>query len=263
MEKFDIHILLSIFVNKYYIVSITLMTSSLFCVSHSVQADPSSLGLGINVSDSPYKGYGTTYDPLPHIDYDNGNFFIDDTSLGAYVYNSHNQELSIGLSYLADEFNPKDSDNRQLKQLNKRHSTLVAQLLYSLTTPIGVWSASLSGDVLNESNSILVDINYMFPIFYNKFTFVQTIGINWADGNHNNYYFGVSHRESARSGLPYHHAKSSFTPYISMTASYAITSHANSFIGFRIDQLTGDVKKSPMVANSTVPNVYAGINYQF
>lgn len=248
---------------KKYIVSTIIPIVALFLVSFSSLADPTSLGFGANISDSPYKGYGASYDPLPHIDYDNGDFFIDDTSFGSYLYNNNDQELSMGLAYLANEFNPKASSNKQLKQLNKRHATLVAQLLYSATTPIGLFSASLSGDVLNESNSMLIDVNYSVPIFANLWTFVETFGMNWANSQHNDYYYGISHSESMHSNLAPYHAKSSITPYMAITANYALTNKINTYIGVRVDKLMDDVKHSPMIANSTVPNFYGGIYYQF
>ena len=245
-----------------YTASLAIVTMFIF-TSFSLRAEPPSFGLGISASDSPYKGYGTQYDPLPHIDYDNGKFFIDDTSVGAYLYNHHQQELSIGFNYLSSEFEPSNSDDRRLKKLNKRHSTLASELLYEITTLIGVFSTGLSVDLLNQSHSVLIDTNYTFPIFYKNWTFIQTGGINWANTQHNNYYYGVSHREANRSGLAYHHAKSTLSPYLSFTANYHLTGHINTFAGVRIDKLTGDVKNSPMIANSTIPNLYAGINYQF
>lgn len=235
----------------------------LFLCSTTVTAFADSLGIGISWSKSPYKGYGGQTEPLPQIDIDNGRFFIDDLSIGAYLYKTDKQEITVDLSYLPQQFKPKDSDNAKLKKLDKRHPTAVAELGYSLTTSIGNFSASMGADVLDNSNSLLMDASYNFALSGDKWTVLQTIGLGWANSNHNDYYYGISHQEAKRSDLPAYHAKSSFTPYVAITGNYKMTKHINGFAGVRVDKLTGDVKHSPMTEHSVIPSIFAGMNYQF
>lgn len=233
----------------------------IYLTSLVVYAD--SIGLGANWTNSPYKGNGGQFAALPQIDIDNGKFFIDDLSVGAYLYKTKNQEVTIDLSYLPHEFKPKDSNNTKLKKLDKRHATAIAELGYSLTTSIGNISTSIGGDVLNNSNSILADASYNLAFSGDKWTVLQTIGVGWANSNHNDYYYGISNHEAQRSGLPVYHAKSSFTPYAAFTSNYKMTKHINGFAGVRVDKLTGDVENSPMINHSFVPSVFAGIGYTF
>lgn len=231
--------------------------------SSIASAEPLSIGIGGGITDSPYKGYGTIYNFFPHVSYDNGLFFIDDLSAGVYAYNVENQSLSIGIRYLPMEFKPHDSDNHRLKQLDKRHSTLLAEIEYDLDTNFGSFSTSIGADVLNESNSILLNADYSLPLVYEPLIIVPKIGIGWADGNHNDYYYGVSHKESSRSGLRYHNADSSFTPYAELSAQYPLTQHISTYGGVRVDKLTGDAADSPMVNSSIVTSVYMGMSYKF
>lgn len=224
---------------------------------------PTTLGVGVSWTDSPYKGYGSSFSPIPHIDYDNGVLFIDDLSAGIYTYNDEQQSISIGASYLSNEFKPHSSDNHKLKQLDKRHSTILAQIEYSVTTNWGIFSSSLAADVLNNSNSLLVNTDYSAPIIEGNLIIVPTIGINWANNNHNDYYYGISHKESRRSGLRYHKADSSFTPYAELGAQYSLTANIATFGGIHVDKLTGDAADSPMIANSTVTSIYMGVAYNF
>lgn len=226
-------------------------------------ATPTSLGIGVNWTDSPYKGYGSSFSPIPHIDYDNEVLFIDDLSAGIYTYHDEQQSISIGASYLSNEFKPHNSDNQQLKKLDKRHPTILAQIEYSATTSWGIFSSSLATDVLNNSNSILINTDYSAPIIDGHLIIVPTIGINWANNHHNNYYYGVSHKESYRSGLRYHKANNSFTPYAELNAQYPLTANIYTFGGVHVDKLTGDVADSPMIANSIVTSIYIGIAYNF
>lgn len=226
-------------------------------------AEPTSLGLGMGWANSPYKNYSDNYYPIPHIDYDNGLFFIDDLSAGVYAYNTDNQSVSIGARYLSNEFKPHNSDNHQLRQLNSRHSTLLAEIEYSIVTNWGVVSSSIGADVLNESDSVLANADYTIPYIQGNLIIAPSIGINWANSKHNDYYYGVSHKESSRSKLRYFNADSSLTPYAEIAAQYSLTKNIATFGGIHIDKLTGDAASSPMVDNSAITSVYMGLSYNF
>ncbi|OCG60176.1 MipA/OmpV family protein [Gilliamella sp. GillExp13] len=226
-------------------------------------ADFTSIGGGVGWSNSPYKSYSANYYPIPHIDYDNGLFFIDDLSAGIYAYNQDNQSVSIGARYLSNEFKPHDSDNHQLRLLDSRHSTLLAEIEYSIDTSWGSFSSSVGTDVLNESNSILVNTDYTVPYMQGNLIVAPTIGINWANNKHNNYYYGVSHKETSRSGLRYFNADASLTPYAEIATQYSLTQNIATFGGVHIDKLTGDAADSPMMDNSTVTSIYMGVSYSF
>lgn len=238
-----------------------LLSWSFSFLAHAENAP--SIGLGMGWSHSQYKGYGNDYYPLPNITFDNDTFFIDNFTAGAYLYHNDVHELSVALTYLPLEFKPKHSDDLQMKQLNKRHSTLLAQVEYTRSTNIGNFTASIAADVLDESNSVIINADYTTLLTFGQLFIVPEVGFNWANKKHNNYYYGISESESQRSGLAAYSAKSTFTPYISVTGYYTINQHFTTYLGARVDRLTGDVKKSPMIAHSTIPSVFAGINYTF
>ncbi|MCO6545241.1 MAG: MipA/OmpV family protein [Gilliamella sp.] len=226
-------------------------------------ADPISIGVGVGWGSSAYKRYSANYYPIQHINYDNGLYFIDDLSAGVYAYNKDNQSVSIGARYLSNEFKPHNSDNHQLRLLDSRHSTLLAEIEYSIDTNWGSFSSSVGTDVLNESNSILVNADYTVPYMQGNLIVAPTIGINWANNRHNNYYYGISHKESSRSGLRYFNADESLTPYAEIAAQYSLNQNIVTFGGVHIDRLTGDAADSPMVDNSIVTSIYMGVSYSF
>lgn len=248
--------------NKKIVSLITLAVSLPYSLA-TYAADAPSIGLGMGWSQSQYKGYGNIYYPLPNVTFDNDTFFIDNFTAGVYLYNDEVHELSVGLTYLPLEFKPSHSDNSQMKQLDKRRATLFAQIEYTLATNIGNFTANVSSDVLNESNSILINTSYTTLFTVNKLFIVPEIGFNWANKKHNNYYYGITETESQHSGLASYTAKSSFTPYIAVTGYYTINKHFTTYLGARVDRLTGDVKNSPMIEHSNIPSVFAGINYTF
>ena len=234
-----------------------------FGYTQVASADPTSLGIGLGWSNSPYKSYSPSYYPVPHIDYDNGSFFIDDLSGGIYAINDDNQNLSFGVRYLANEFKPHNSDNHKMKQLDSRHSTVLAEIDYAINTNWGIFASNIGADILDNSNGILVNADYTVPYIQGKLIVAPTIGINWANSKHNDYYYGISRKESTHSGLRYFNANSSFTPYFEIGAQYSLTDNIATFGGVHFDKLTGDAADSPMVDDSTISSIYMGLSYKF
>ncbi|GAA5113513.1 MipA/OmpV family protein [Orbus sasakiae] len=241
----------------------TLSIFSTLTISSVASASDVSLGIAGGLIDSPYKGYGAVYDAIPYVYYDDGLFYVNGLSAGAYAYNDNDQAVTLGINYLVLQFDPKKSDDEQLKQLKKRNSTLLAEVGYSLSTKWGDFATKVGADVLNESNSVIVNANYSYPIYGENWSITPKIGLNWTNSSHNNHYFGVSHKESARSELAYHDADSAITPYIELSGQYMFTENINAFVGVRIDKLTSDAANSPMIAHSTVASVFGGVAYTF
>lgn len=51
-------------------------------------------------------------------------------------------------------------------------------------------------------------------------TVTPGIGVQWNSENQNEYYYGVSRKESARSGLRGYNPNDSWSPYLELSASY-------------------------------------------
>lgn len=240
------------------ILSLGLLTTTTF-----TQANTASIGIGGGAIDSPYKGYGSIKSPLPYINFDNDIIYVRSLSAGYYLLKEKEQQLTVGLYYLPFYFKPGDSDDQQLKLLNKRHATLMADVTYSLSGDWGRVFSMISADVLNETKSLLLHAGYGYPITGDSWSVTPSVGIVWANDKHNDYYYGVSRNESSRSGLKYFNAKSSVTPHVQLAGEYALTKNIGLSSGIRFDFLTGDAKDSPMIADSTVTSVFMGVHYTF
>lgn len=243
---------------------LTFTATTLSLTSFTASSTPVSIGLGAGFTDPSYKGYSANYYPIPYIDFDNGIFFIDGLSAGAYLYNDESQSLSLGINYLPIEFKSRKTDNEQLKKLADRKSTILATIAYDHDFTWGTLAGSAGFDILDESNTILLNANYSFTnLFWDKIALTPSIGVNWLNKKHNNYYYGITESEFRQSGLPVFNAKSAFQPYLGLTATFLISKEWNAFIGARVDKLTGDMKDSPMTSHSTITSAYTGVVYIF
>ncbi|WP_163278914.1 MipA/OmpV family protein, partial [Klebsiella aerogenes] len=58
-----------------------------------------------------------------------------------------------------------------------------------------------------------------------KLTLTPAVGVLYYDENFNQYYYGISGNESRRSGLSSYAPGDSWTPYVGLSAKYALTSN--------------------------------------
>lgn len=87
-----------------------------------------SVGAAVAVSVSPYKSYDVTVAPLPLITYDSDRFYLKGLGLGVHLLKNERHTVSLGATYHGMGFDPKDTDARELKALDKRHGTLMANV---------------------------------------------------------------------------------------------------------------------------------------
>lgn len=226
-------------------------------------AEGFSIGLGAAVGQYAYKGVDNDTLPYPMINYEGERFFIRGTGAGAYLLKDSRNQLSLNLFYSPLNFDPDDSNSRRMKLLDKRHSTAMAGLGYRHMADWGIVRTSLSADVLNYSNGYVADAAYLYPFDFGALTLTPGIGASWYSGNFNDYYYGISGKESRRSGLSQYDAGSSWSPYAEISANYALTQSWKTFAYARYTRLDDEVKDSPMVDKSYTTLFAAGVSYSF
>lgn len=66
---------------------------------------------------------------------------------------------------------------------------------------------------LDNSNGIVWDMARLYRYTNGGLTVTPGIGVQWNSENQNEYYYGVSRKESARSGLRGYNSNDSWSPY--------------------------------------------------
>ncbi|MCD1126050.1 MipA/OmpV family protein [Jinshanibacter sp. LJY008] len=226
-------------------------------------ADTWSIGAGAAVEMYPYKGVDNTVLPLPMINYEGERFYIHAIAAGAYVWKDSQNQLSLDLYYFPLRFRASESDDRQMKKLDDRDATMMGGASYKHTADWGIIRTSFSADLLDKSNGLRADAAYLYPFVLNDLKLTPGVGAVWYSSNFNDYYYGVSGKESNRSGLDKYEADSSLSPYAELTATYKINNSWNTYATGRYTRLTSEVKDSPMVDKSYSAIVAAGVTYTF
>lgn len=221
------------------------------------------LGAGVGVIDQPYKGYDSKAWLIPAVSYDGDSFWFRGLGGGYYLWNDAADTLSVMAYWSPMYFKPDDSNDHQLRRLDKRKSTMMAGVSWSHHTPYGFLRTSLAADVLDNSNGVVGDAAWLYRYVNGGFILTPGIGVEWSSQKQNDYYYGVSRRESARSGLERYKADNGWSPYLEISANYTFASNWGIYGTARYSRLSDEVKNSPMVDKSWDGLFSTGVTYRF
>ena len=230
----------------------------------AVQAESKlTLGAGVGIVEHPYKQYDHDVYPVPVINYEGDNFWFRGLGGGYYLWNDGTDQLSVMGYWSPMYFKPGDSDNSQLRRLDKRKSTVMAGVSWMHHTQYGSLRTMLSGDTLDNSNGIVWDTAWVYRYTNGGLTLTPGIGVQWNSENQNQYYYGVSHHESAKSGLRSYDPNSSWNPYLELSANYRFAGSWSVYGTARYTRLSDEITDSPMVDKSWSGLLSTGITYTF
>lgn len=224
-----------------------------------------SLGAAYITGNSPYKDYDRQWMVAPLVSYDNDLFYIHNLSAGLRFFNSGDLKLSVFLAYDPTNFDNGDTSDRRLRRLDNRREGLLAGLGGQWNAPVGHLALSLAGDISGHSQGWLGRLAYSYSLDFGRFEFVPQLGTYWASGSYNDYYYGVSQRESVKSGLAAYEADSAFSPFLGLTINVELDEEEHWEIFWRGEavSLPSTIKDSPMVDRSSTYNMSVGLTYTF
>lgn len=233
--------------------------------THSLPRDPNArLKAGLNASFNNAE-YNTseTMTVMPQFFYDNNRLYAEGSEAGVYGFKDNKNQLRFGLTYDGQSFDPEDSEDNHVKKLNERKWSALAGASYMHITPIGGIKLKVATDILDRHSGTVVTLAHLTKFNVNKWTIYPELGLKWNDESYNDYYYGVSQKESEKSGLPAYQAESSVNPYANLTGNYAFDDHLSGFISQHIGYLADTQHDSPMVDSRTDLVTRVGFNYQF
>lgn len=217
------------------------------------------VGIGFGVSNGPYIGMDTDWIVLPVISYEGRYAYIRGATAGIKLINEPFFELSTFVGYDDTELKSADVEHA----VRSRYATAVAGLEARLFTPLGLLGANASGDILGHSNGFTGSFYYTYGIGIGDLEIDPGIGLAWSSDKYNNYYYGINESEAERNEIDPYKASSGVAPFVSLTATYAITEHWAVFLDGQFRWLDEEVKASPMVERQNTYTITSGVFYAF
>lgn len=230
----------------------------------SLAEDQLSVGGAIGYSQYVYKDYDNLVLPIPMVSYESDNFYVRGISAGYYLIKNKQHALALDVSYSPRQFDPDDTGNRQMKLLNRRHSTAMVGVRYRLSADWGQVNVASHIDALDESDGgVTADANYGYRFKWNQaLSLTPAIGVEWHNDKFNRYYYGVSQREAVASGLTEFKSDSGFLPYVNLTASYQVNPELTTSLALRYTWEPSGVSDSPMVERDGIYSTYFTVTYK-
>ena len=231
----------------------------------SIPTDPNAeLSVGVNVlySKTAYDTDKNEVRVLPGVFYDNNRVYARGAQAGAYLLNDGTNQLSAILQLSGNSFDPDDA-NGALSGLDERKISADAGLSYQRRTPIGGFRAQYTTDVLDRSGGNSGRLSYIGRVTRNKLTVYPSIGFEYHDADYNNYYYGVSDEESARTDVDAYESNSSLNPYINVSANYDFSDKWAGFANQSVSYLANEQYDSPMVDSRVEATSTLGLLYKF
>lgn len=222
------------------------------------------LSVGVNVTHhSKAHANDDDFTIMPQAFYDNNRWYIEGAEAGYYPYKDNKNHLRVGVSYDGRDFDPSDATQDSLKSLDKRDWSALAHASYMHITPYGGLKAKITTDALNRHNGQTITLSHLSKFTKDKVTIYPEFGVTWQSKKYNQYYYGVSAEESARSGVESYQADSGFVPFVTATASYQLNDHLSVFGNQRVEWLSSTQKNSPMTDGALDSKTRLGVNYKF
>ena len=228
-----------------------------------VAAADYALGAGVHFDRREYKGVDVEVLPAPILHAETEHFYLHGLEAGAYLVKTPKHAVMLGVSYMPLEFDASDSDDHRMKRLDDRDASAFANLSYAYRGEWLGFDAKISGDILGKSDGFLADFSVFKRFEVARIGITPVLGVTWSSENFNDYYYGISGRESAKSGLKAYDADSTVSGYGRVLFDYSFNEHLSLWLEGSVHCLGSEIKDSPMVDQSTRLGFGGGINWRF
>lgn len=221
------------------------------------------VGVAAAWSPSPYKDYDNQSWALPMVGYEGERVYFRGAALGYKLYKADADEISVSLGLLPLRYKASRSDDPAMRRLNDRNFSGMSGLNWNHREAWGMVSASVQWKVIGSGNGYMADLRYAYPWRVGRVMVVPTVGLRYWSASLNQTYYGISAKESSRSGLARYDTEDSLTAFGSLMASYQLTQSWSVMGMANIARLSATVRNSPMVDATTARGYTLGVNYRF
>ena len=218
-----------------------------------------SIGLGYFVSQTPYVGGERQSDLIPYFSLSWGPLFFDGDSIGSYIYGGDNWGVSGSLS--AGVLNDSErGDSSNLSDMTPLNDVVMVSLTFETEASWGGMEASLSNDVSDEHNGTSASVTYSYPVYFERWSLMPLVGVDWFDKKIARYYYGVN-AENANASRALYVPNSGINYSAGLNASYDVNDNNSVTFTLLTEFYSKEIKQSSIVDKSHASSV--GVVYAY
>ncbi|SDH92770.1 outer membrane protein [Vibrio xiamenensis] len=235
-------------------------------VRPALAIDLPQITLGPIASYSPdvYHGSDREVNPFLMIGYESKYVFVRGLSAGVRLRPlASAQNIIFRVRYDNRTFKPQDSDDARMRLLDERKETVLAGASYQLRLPFGLFDIGGGTDIGDHHNGLYAEATLLVPLGWQRWRVSPQIGYTYNSDRINNYYYGVSKAEAARSGLKAFDADWDGQYFIGVSGTYSLQPNLLIMASVRYSNLDHDLEQSPMLRRTVMTSGYVGVAYRF
>lgn len=233
---------------------------------HHVQDGDWSVSIGaLGIYKPEYEGsddYSVSGFPLINIVWRDTIFLNSRKGLGAYVWNRNNIKLGLSIGYTIG----RDEDNSShLDGLGDIKSGANANVLLEWTPGNVALDAHYEQQITGQDTGFQVHLGAGYNLqITKKVSIVPTVKTTYASSDYMEEYFGISQRQSDRSGLFVYDADSGLKSIgLQVMANYRVNEHWGIQTMAAYNHLVGGASDSPVVKNENQYLLGLGLSHKF
>ena len=228
---------------------------------------PWRIGAGAIFSPNPYKNSSPTILPIPVIGYQGDRLSVFGPFASYKVFKTKVAQTAIQVFLYPQIFKADQSDDQALQKLDNRGYIAMVGINQRINSPYGSLALSANVDVTTRSNGYMATLDYEKRFFYihqrHLWTITPSLGIQYSSYQLTDYYYGISHAESLRSGLKQYSPGGAFSPYLGLALIYSYSQRWSVMLSNRMSRLSNHVVDSPMVSERTIITSVFSLSYSF
>ena len=225
-----------------------------------VSAGEWGLGMGIAAQQTPQIGTDPQVVVLPFPSYTGERLSLDFGSASYALTRSEQFRVTLEGQLRFDGYEPDDSDD--LTGLDERDITLDAGLGFSSSNDWGIVRVKLLADALGVHEGYELSASYEYPLQFDRWTVVPSIGVQMPSDELVEYYYGVR-PEEATERRPFYKGKSVVNATVGATAFYSLGSRWQFMGGGQYVRLGDGITDSPIIERDYEFTVFSAIVYRF
>ena len=223
------------------------------------------IGLGPYFQTQPYKDASAILLPSPVIFFDNSLFYIRWSRAGIYFLGDKQEDYAWGFSLTAQPrpYGYEASDSKYLTGMDTRENTVEGGLAFSATYKEAYLEIMALTDLLDRYDSWLVKAEIGDEYKLGKLTFYPSFIVSYQSDKFVDYYYGVKDSEVATSGYSAYKPKGGFQLGVQTYINYPITDAFAALVNIRVDKISNDSAKSPLVDKDYIYSGLVSLIYTF
>ena len=239
---------------------IVLAMMALTLVNSNCHAGEWGLGVGVAMQKPPQEGTDTQVVALPFPSYEGERLSLGFGTIGYALTRSERVRFAVEGQLRFDGYDPDES--YALAGLEKRDLTLDAGFSLTVMDDWGVASFKVMADALGVHDGYEISASYQYPLQFERWTLIPSIGLNMPSAELVEYYYGVEPAE-VTNDRPAYSGKSVVNVTAGLGAMYALTENWEIVGGAEYTFLGDGITDSPIIAENSEVIAYTAFVYRF